>query len=968
MLVMISGVRQIITPQSLQIGAAIGQRTTLDFTVQDYTGTSRFLQGMPIAVYDDNGGPNLLTANQSSVETDAAGFVAVNGATIARSTAQQWQGAASLLTTTPGSVNGEGFWAMVPVAAYQPGMTITVSVYLRSLSASTDLFLWVWADTPSQAIGPPVPVTIVSAGGLWVRASVTVTLPTPLPVSSGGIGLRVGTVGTIARSWYADGLQVEQDVAPTVWKLGGTPAPLAAGVVLTSKRKVASSFTSMLLHTVTGTDWRWLADKRLAAVAYAYQTCGAMFRNLIDTTLAAEGVTYGRGVNLLSAQQSDVESTDMTAFNAIGAVTLTQDTTGANVHHGAGALKCVTSGAATFQGVEVRVANSGPNFPYGGSIVISWWMKASAGTPTVRVFVQSSAGAIMSVVNVVLSTTYQKIVLCAEIPYPSSATFYAIRWDTGTPAQAITVYMDQMQMELGMATPWSPGGGVSTNLLSAEQADVESATTTGFATSGGGVVTIAQDTTVVPWSGSGTLKTVVNGAVAFQGVQMSVAGALPANGILTVSFYAMSNTAMQLYIPVNGVGQSNFLPLLTPQWVRYQLSIQLPASPPNPLVWQILTPVAQAGQWWIDGLQMEVAAEPTAWELGGTQQTIFDGPEVVSQVINYKQVATAFDELATLAGFYWTIDTSKVAWFRDPATNVAPWSLDGTQAVDGTLEIEDMSPQYRNSQWMLGALGTTNPQTETQKGDGAKRAFLTSYPIHSVPIDIHINAGAAQTVGILGIDTGKQWYWNKGSNALTQDATGTLLTTTDVLSCTYIGEFVIVSNSVDSAQTTLEQMLEGAGTGIVEQATADTSLVTLSQAFQSGAALLSKFATPGEIVTFLTNTPGLQPGQVLTVNLPAPWGMFGVQSLVEQVGLTYDDFQWWYQVRALVGPVSATWVQFYQSVTSKQSIIDTTVGSASSIVNLAVTETAAWNWTASYTATVTSFPVFPLTLSPATLC
>src|SRR5258708_1019401 len=249
---------------------------------------------------------------------------------------------------------------------------------------------------------------------------------------------------------------------------------------------------------------------------------------------------------------------------------------------------------------------------------------------------------------------------------------------------------------------------------------------------------------------------------------------------------------------------------------------------------------------------------------------------------------------------------------------------------------------------MLGAPGTTLAQTENHAGDGAPRVFPTAYPIHSVPSDIHINAGAAQTIGILGVDTGKQWYWNKGKIGVTQDASGTLLATTDTLHITYVGEYVVVTNSIDGAQQALEAAIEGAGTGLVEQVTADASLVTLNQAFQSGAALLAKFAVFATTLTFRTRTTGLAPGQLLTVNLPPVWQFSAQQVLIETVDITYDDYQLWYDVKALVGPVDAPWVQFWQAVTSKQAIIDQSIGTAITTAALAApTETAAWNSTAS---------------------
>ncbi|MEL7567641.1 MAG: sugar-binding protein, partial [Dehalobacterium sp.] len=64
----------------------------------------KFNQGIMI----EEGTTNLLTANQSSVETDTTGFSAFNSATLSRDTTERWHGSASLKVVTPGSVSYEG--------------------------------------------------------------------------------------------------------------------------------------------------------------------------------------------------------------------------------------------------------------------------------------------------------------------------------------------------------------------------------------------------------------------------------------------------------------------------------------------------------------------------------------------------------------------------------------------------------------------------------------------------------------------------------------------------------------------------------------------------------------------------------------------------------------------------------------------------------------------------------------------
>jgi hypothetical protein len=588
---------------------------------------------------------------------------------------------------------------------------------------------------------------------------------------------------------------------------GGSPnTRLFSGFVMAAKRG-APGWTSAMVHDVVCVDGHYLADKRIAATTYTNQSCGFMVTDLATNYLTAEGITIQRGVNKFSAQQSDVEANDMTPFNAGTSVTISQDL--ANASHGTGCLKFVSAGGAnTFEQIEVRVpANL---FTAGQQVTISMVAKASAGTPTVRFYVQADTGAIGSVTNIVLSTTPTRYTKTVTLPNPIVQVYFGLRMDTNTPAQAITVYMDQMQFEVG--------GSAST------------------------------------------------------------------------------------------------------------------------------------------------------WELGGIVQSVQAGPTVTSYLVNYVPVSKALDDIAQMAGYTWQIDQNKVLWFTASAGIPAPWTFDGTQVDDSpgapAQTVEETNPLYRNSQWLLSIKDVTSTQTESRKGDGANRVFTMSYPLHSTPT-ITKNGGA-QTVGIGQVDSGKDWYWNQGKNEIFQDPGGTLLISTDTFQAVYIGEWISNVYSQNAGAVTTEAALEGGTTGIVEEAHTDASITTTAQGFQLAGALLARYAGAGRTLKFRTRAAGLAPQQLLTINLPPAWGMASVQALIQDVTITTDDFYWIYDVTALIGPVSDTWVQYFQRVANPLGTLPGNAGSQATVAILQ-SETAAWSWAANYTALVQACPVFPLTF-PATLC
>ena len=507
------------------------------------------------------------------------------------------------------------------------------------------------------------------------------------------------------------------------------------------------------------------------------------------------------------------------------------------------------------------------------------------------------------------------------------------------------------------------------NVLSANQSDVET-NTTGFTSISS--ATLTRDTTA-SWHGVASLKTVTPGSVANEGVAVRVASTtLQAGAQYTASVYlrgsgtvilagngdALGNIGSPLNITLSGV------------WTRYSVTFTLPATISGNIGFTVRTSGTAALTWNMDGMQLEpnwAGVPASTWELGGTS-SVQAGPTLAGTLVfNYKTATHAIDKIATLSGFYWYIDPYKRFWFAAYSTNAAPFTFDGTQADNDSLTLELANPLYRNGQWVVGHKEVTAAQTETRKGDGATRAFVFSFPLHQAPSSVTVN-GVAKTVGKLGFDTGKDFYYAQGSDVLTQDNAGTLLISTDTLSMTYVGEFNSVAYSQDSAQVAMQAALEGGGSsGIVEDILVDKALVTVNQAFQSAAALLAKYATSGQIIKFVTKTPGLASGQLLSATLPAPWSING-QFLIETVQIRYDGIaRWWYDVTALSGPVNDTWVQFFTRLAPQQTVTDDESVGASQIVNLLQSINETWTWTENVAPVVTTCPVFPITF-PKVFC
>src|SRR5260221_7643775 len=280
----------------------------------------------------------------------------------------------------------------------------------------------------------------------------------------------------------------------------------------------------------------------------------------------------------------------------------------------------------------------------------------------------------------------------------------------------------------------------------------------------------------------------------------------------------------------------------------------------------------------------------------------------------YCTVAQAFDELvksASSAGipYYWMIDQNKALWFVPYTAVVNSMLVDGTQVNQDSNSppiVTRANPTYRNTQYLLGGVAQTVTQTETRVGDGNTVSWPMSFDISTVPT-VSVNTGSGyvtKTVGIKGVDTGKDWYWQKGSPLISQDSAGTKLRgspSNDLLQVVYVGQYPTVIVSSNAAQISHEAGLDRT-TGILEQVETDITITSLANGYAEAGQLLTRYAQQGTILEFTTMQSGHAPGQLVTVNLP-DYNLNNVQMLIESVNASdqRDGLNIWYVVKAVLG-------------------------------------------------------------------
>lgn len=282
-------------------------------------------------------------------------------------------------------------------------------------------------------------------------------------------------------------------------------------------------------------------------------------------------------------------------------------------------------------------------------------------------------------------------------------------------------------------------------------------------------------------------------------------------------------------------------------------------------------------------------------------------------------------DLVQKSNYYSKIRPNKSLIFQDRRLISAPWILTSSDALLDGCHVERSGDLYRNRQILTGVLDTAT-FTEKKEGDGSATSWALGYQVVSAPT-ITLN-GQSQSVGVKGVDSGKAYYWEYGSETITQDASGTVLKQdVDSLTITYTGQFTTsVTRNNTSMTGTITQSAFAAlagGTGIVENIEDVTEQkLTVAQANSYGDTLLQRYGVIGRTVPFRTLRAGLATGQYLPVFLPEH-GINDAAMLITQVNTTMtptvdsttgqNTVQYWYDCQCTEGPNLGSWIKLFSS-------------------------------------------------------
>lgn len=300
-------------------------------------------------------------------------------------------------------------------------------------------------------------------------------------------------------------------------------------------------------------------------------------------------------------------------------------------------------------------------------------------------------------------------------------------------------------------------------------------------------------------------------------------------------------------------------------------------------------------------------------QFGVTEGTIEDGSTVSEVTYNGQKASKSLEELAKRDGYLWRIDDDRKLHYRSQSSVSAPWNITAAsgkwRSMSGSASLAD----YFNRVYQRGpSSGISDSRTESQVGDGVRREFKLTYRAHS-DVSVKVN-GAAKTIGIKGVSSGYDFYWGQGSDIITQDDAGTLLTAGDTLAVTYRGQVSLSVQLEDSSEIAARAASEGTS-GVYEALFEDSSALFLDLTVQAAETRLRQSPFDKCDLTYTTDEPGLRAGMVQSIEVPQRGidDTFLIVS-VSASELETPDGRVRYKVKCVLGERADDWMDYYRRI------------------------------------------------------
>lgn len=274
--------------------------------------------------------------------------------------------------------------------------------------------------------------------------------------------------------------------------------------------------------------------------------------------------------------------------------------------------------------------------------------------------------------------------------------------------------------------------------------------------------------------------------------------------------------------------------------------------------------------------------------------------------VNYQPVTKAIQALATLIGWDWNVDSEKNLHFFLAESNPAPFNLDD---VSGNLEWRsiDLTQDLTNMKNSVFVIGSTYPYTFTPSStpdvflaNGTQVTFPLSYPYLLSVSEDSDEVAMAVTLDGVGQTIGSALSDDPADFQVMYSDTGRWITFNSVppsgqrIVVSGTAKIPIVAHATDPAGI--------AAYGEIQDVISDTKIASVPEAYLRAKADILQYGHAVNDLKFSTLTPGLFPGQQITLDsaiLNGIPGQSAVTLTVKTVTLApYGPNQFEYQVEA----------------------------------------------------------------------
>jgi len=230
-------------------------------------------------------------------------------------------------------------------------------------------------------------------------------------------------------------------------------------------------------------------------------------------------------------------------------------------------------------------------------------------------------------------------------------------------------------------------------------------------------------------------------------------------------------------------------------------------------------------------------------------------------VFNYQEISKCIEDLAKALNMQWYVDADKDIHFFTKGAETAPIAItdDSEDVLQESLEITDSFSELRNVVIVRGGEYVANSRTENFTADGVQATFNLAYKFSSEPT-VSLN-GTPLDVGIENLDNQGlidgdfDCLWDYGQKYLRFQNLPALDDELEVVG-TPLFPLIVLAEEANSISAF----------GRKEYIITDLNITSQDVAAQRAVSDLEAYKDGVKAGSFMTYTPGLRSGQIITVN------------------------------------------------------------------------------------------------------